>query len=454
MLGRKHKLVIWPAAIALAASLFVALPLGAPAHETPADVTVQVFLKPEGQTLRLLLRVPLTAMQDIIFPTRGPGYLEIDEADSELEEGALVWIIQPLQLFEEGTRLPAPEIAAIKVSIPSDQSFREYDTALEHVFGPKLSNDIDMIWQQAMLDILLEYPIESEDSDFSIRPGLERLASRVQVVLRFMPPSGVVRAFQFVGDPGLVPLDPRWHQAAFRFVKSGFLHILDGIDHLLFLLCLVIPFRKFNALFPIVTAFTVAHSITLIASAYGFAPGGLWFPPLVEMVIAASILYMALENVVGAKIRRRWIITFAFGLVHGFGFSFALRESLQFAGGHLLTSLLSFNVGVELGQLLVLALCVPALEVLFRFVLAERVGMIILSIIVAHISWHWMAERALIFSQYQIPWPALSLGLFVNLLGWLVLALIVGGLAWLGFGKLWNPAARQGGGEAPAGAEE
>jgi hypothetical protein len=454
VLGRKHKLVIWPAVIALAASLFVALPLGAPAHETPADVTVQAFLKPEGQTLRLLLRVPLTAMQDIIFPTRGPGYLEIDEADSELEEGAMVWIIRPLQLFEDGTRLPSPEIAAIRVSIPSNQAFREYDTALEHVFGPTLSNDIDLIWQQAMLDMLLEYPIESEDSDFSIRPGLERLASRVQVVLRFMPPSGVVRAFQFVGDPGLVPLDPRWHQAAFRFVKSGFLHILDGIDHLLFLLCLVIPFRKFNALIPIVTAFTVAHSITLIASAYGFAPGGLWFPPLVEMVIAASILFMALENVVGANLRRRWIITFAFGLVHGFGFSFALRESLQFAGGHLLTSLLSFNVGVELGQLLVLALCVPVLEVLFRCVLAERVGIIIFSILVAHTSWHWMAERALIFSQYQIPWPALSLGLFVNLLGWLVLALIVGGLAWLGFGKLWNPAARGGGGEAPAGAEE
>ena len=374
MLGRKHKLVIWPAVIALAASLFVALPLGAPAHETPADVTVQAFLKPEGQTLRLLLRVPLTAMQDIIFPTRGPGYLEIDEADSELEEGAMVWIIRPLQLFEDGTRLPSPEIAAIGVSIPSNQAFREYDTALEHVFGPTLSNDIDLIWQQAMLDMLLEYPIESEDSDFSIRPGLERLASRVQVVLRFMPPSGVVRAFQFVGDPGLVPLDPRWHQAAFRFVKSGFLHILDGIDHLLFLLCLVIPFRKFNALIPIVTAFTVAHSITLIASAYGFAPGGLWFPPLVEMVIATSILFMALENVVGANLRRRWIITFAFGLVHGFGFSFALRESLQFAGGHLLTSLLSFNVGVELGQLLVLAVCVPALEVLFRFVLAETSG--------------------------------------------------------------------------------
>ena len=454
MYSSKRRVVFLAAAIAIAASLVMALPLGAPAHETPADVTVQAFLKPEGRTLRLLLRVPLTAMQDIIFPTRGPGYLEIDEADSELEEGAFIWIAEPLQLFEEGTELPLPEIAAIRVSIPSDRPFREYDTALEHVFGPTLSNDIDLIWQQAMLDVLFEYPIESEDSKFSIRPGLERLASRVQVVLRFMPPNTAVRAFQFVGDPGLVPLDPRWHQAAFRFVKSGFFHILDGIDHLLFLLCLVIPFRRFNALVPIVTAFTVAHSFTLIASAYGFAPGGLWFPPLVETVIAASILYMALENVVGANVRRRWIITFGFGLVHGFGFSFALRESLQFAGGHLLTSLLSFNVGVELGQMLVLLLCIPVLELLFRYVVAERVGIIILSVFVAHTGWHWTAERAVVFSQYQIPLPVLSVGFFLSALGWMLVALIVGGLGWLGFGMFWNPAARDAVGEAATATED
>ena len=104
-----------------------------------------------------------------------------------------------------------------------------------------------------------------------------------------------------------------------------------------------------------VTSFTVAHSVTLIASAYDWRPAALWFPPLVETLIAASIVYMALENIVGARRRRRWLITFAFGLVHGFGFSFALRETLQFAGSHLLTALLAFNLGVELGQLVVLA---------------------------------------------------------------------------------------------------
>src|SRR6185436_7512652 len=125
----------------------------------------------------------------------------------------------------------------------------------------------------------------------------------------------------------------------------------------------------------IVTAFTVAHSITLIASAYDMGPDSLWFPPLIETLIAISIVYMALENIVGGtSVNRRWIITFGFGLVHGFGFSFALRQTMQFAGSHLLTSLVAFNIGVELGQLLVLAVIIPVLDVLFRYVVAERIG--------------------------------------------------------------------------------
>ena len=76
-------------------------------------------------------------------------------------------------------------------------------------------------------------------------------------------------------------------------------------------------------------------------------------------------------------LRRRWLIAFAFGLIHGFGFSFALRDTLQFAGEHLVTSLLAFNLGVELGQLAVLVVLVPALSLLFRYVVAERIGTII-----------------------------------------------------------------------------
>jgi hypothetical protein len=181
----------------------------------------------------------------------------------------------------------------------------------------------------------------------------------------------------------------------------------------------------------VVTAFTVAHSITLIASAYDLAPGALWFPPLIETLIAASIVYMALENIAGtASVHRRWMIAFAFGLVHGFGFSFALRETLQFAGSHLLTSLLSFNVGVELGQLLVLVAMIPALELLFRRVVAERMGTIILSALVAHTGWHWMTERWARLSQYRVEWPEITLPGVVAAMQWAALLMASAGVVW------------------------
>jgi HupE / UreJ protein len=164
---------------------------------------------------------------------------------------------------------------------------------------------MELYWNQQLLDVLFEYTVVSDRSAFSIHPRLSRLGLRVVTTLQFLPPTGVARALEFQGDPGLVRLDPSWHQAALRFVELGFLHILDGTDHLLFILCLVIPFRRLGPLILLVTSFTVAHSITLIASAFGYAPSALWFPPLVETLIAISILYMALENIVGSNLQRR-----------------------------------------------------------------------------------------------------------------------------------------------------
>ena len=167
-----------------------------------------------------------------------------------------------------------------------------------------------------------------------------------------------------------------------------------------------------------------------------------------------SIVYMALENIVGANFERRWLITFAFGLVHGFGFSFALRQTLQFAGSHMLTSLLSFNVGVELGQIFVLVLLVPVLGLLFRYIVPERMGTILLSALVAHNGWHWMTERGAELSQFQFQWPVLDVTLLVTVMRWLMLLLIVGGLVWLMSGVLDRLAERGTGDETAARAEK
>ncbi len=414
------------------AALFLAMPHSASAHDIPNDVTVQAFVKPSSERLFVLVRVPLNAMRDTEFPEHGPGYLGLDRIEPSLREAATVWISEALEFYQGDTQLPKPQINEVRVSLPSDRSFESYEAAWAHLQGPRLAVDTQLYWNQAMLDVLLEYPIQSQPQEFSVHSTLARLGLRVVTVVRFLPNNQTVRAFEFTGDPGLVRLDPRWYQAALSFVDLGFWHILGGTDHLLFLFCLVIPFRRFRALIPVVSAFTVAHSMTLLASAYNLAPDALWFPPLIETLIAISIVYMALENIVGgAGVQRRWMMAFGFGLVHGFGFSFALRQTMQFAGSHLLASLLSFNIGVELGQLLVLALLVPLLEVFFRFAVAERTGTIILSALVADTAWHWTTERAGRLSEYRFAWPLLDTSMLATILHWLTLMVLVGGLIWL-----------------------
>ena len=442
-------------------------------HDIPNDVTVQTLVKPEGQRLRLVVRVPLQAMRDMDYPkpagTRNTDLLDLSRADATLRDAAMLWIADYLDVYENGGKLPAPRVASVRAALQSDRSFASYDEAIAHLEGPGLPQQDEFFWSQGLLDILFEYPIHSDHSQFSINPRLARLGLRTLTVLRFLPPGGSVRAFEFNGDPGLVQLDPSALQAVRQFVTLGFLHILDGPDHLLFLLCLVLPFRRFRSLVVVVTAFTVAHSITLIAAAYDLAPGALWFPPLVETLIATSIVYLALENIVfatkkeprssqreqdlsdlkknslsavsalsavssGSWLKRRWLVTFAFGLVHGFGFSFALRQTLQFAGTHMLTSLLSFNLGLELGQLLVLALLIPALGLLFRSLVPEQMGTIVISALVAHTAWHWLGERWDLLRRFTFEWPMLDAAFLAGTLRWMMLLVIAAGCYWITFG--------------------
>lgn len=405
--------------------LVTALGFGAAAHEIPADVKINAFIKPIGTRLELLMRVPMSALQDVDVPRRGPGYLDVSRAEEALRNAAQLWLIGNIVMYENDTRLPAPTIVHVRVSLPSDRSFVSYEQARAHVQSPRLADDLDLYWNQQMLDVLLEYPIQSDRSEFAVHPRVDRFGERVSTALRFLPPDGAMRAFELHGDPGLVRLDPRWHQAALRFLPSGFRHILDGTDHLLFLLCLVIPFRRLRSLAILVTSFTVAHSISLIAAAFGFVPDALWFPPLIETMIAATIVYMALENITGSKVERRWIITFAFGIVHGFGFSFLLSGAFQFAGDHLVTSLLAFNLGVEIGQLVVLLVLVPALGLILGRMLPERLGIIIISAFVAHTGWHWMLERG--EQLMRFPFPALDAAFLASAMRGLMAAIILAG---------------------------
>jgi hypothetical protein len=412
------------------------------AHDIPNEVSIHAFIKPDGQRLRLVVRVPLVAMRDMDYPKRGSvnsGLLDLSKAERTLRDAATLWVADDIEMYEEDSRLAYPTVAQVRAALPADRSFESYDAAVAHLTGVALPDDTEFLWTQGMLDIMFEYPIRSDQSRFSIRPKLARLGLRTNTTVRFLPPDGTSstgRAFEFAGDPGLVRLDPRWTQAVAQFVARGFSHTLDSLDPLLFLFVLVIPFRRFDAVVPIVASFAVGHSITLIASAYGYAPDQLWFPSLIGTLMAISIFYTALENIVAPKLERRWLLTFGFGLIQGFGFSLGLRQVLQFAGSHALTAVFSFNAGIELGLLLVLVLLIPALDVLMRFVVTERLGAIILSALAAHTAWHWMIDRGDVLRQYRFGWPALDLVFWIAAMRWAMLGVIAAGVYWLIFGVL------------------
>ena len=354
------------------------------AHDIPSRVTVNAFVKPEGSELTALIRVPMEALGEVSFPLRGPGFLQFSEAQFALDDAARIYITESLKFFENGEELTEKQLRRTRVSLPSNRSFSSFEVALDNIMSPPLDDSTNLFWRQGVLDVLVTYPIQSEESDFSVNPELGTLSDQTTTVLRFLVPNGAERVFNYLGNPGVVELDPRWHQAALRFVSMGFEHILEGIDHLLFLFCLVIPLRSVKGLIPVVTSFTVAHSITLISASFGVAPNALWFPPLIETLIALSIVYMAFENIVGAKLGHRWMVTFGFGLIHGFGFSFLFSETLQFAGGHLFSSLLAFNIGVEIGQIFILILVIPIINIAFKYLVDERMGTILLSALLAH----------------------------------------------------------------------
>jgi len=144
--------------------------------------------------------------------------------------------------------------------------------------------------------------------------------------------------------------------------RLGVSHILEGYDHLLFLLTLLVAASGWRQMLGIITAFTAAHSVTVGLAVFGVAR----LPEkLVECTIAASIVWVAAENLFQGGGRNRWRQTFAFGLIHGFGFAGALLE-LQLPREGLAWSLLFFNTGVEVGQLLVVAPLFPLLLLLRR----------------------------------------------------------------------------------------
>jgi HupE / UreJ protein len=406
MLGHRLR---FPAAILLALFLGCAL---AAADDLPANTVIQSFVKIEPHEAHLVVRIPIDLLGSFSFPMKGDLY-DVAAAGPQTRQ-ALGVLAEGFVLRENGVRL-VPSESSGHLSPGGDRSFKDYGTALAETAGPPdLTTGIAN--GMGFLDAHLVYPISSPQSVFTLQsliaadlPGLTKLE------LSFMPLADAGRSMVIPGGAGPAVLNPTWRwvvaSSALFGVRQGF----TGIGYILLLLCLLTPFGRLRGLIPVFLALSLGQSFTLIGSGYHLEPLEAWFLPFVKTAIACSIFYVALENIVGASLRRRWLIAGLFGLPLGFEFFEAFTPQLPFSGTHLLASLFSFSVGVVAGQLLVLAVMLPALA-LFRRIVPERMGVIILSAIVAHTAWHWMIDRGK--TLWETPWPPLSLPGIVLLARW------------------------------------
>ena len=222
-----------------------------------------------------------------------------------------------------------------------------------------------------VLDVALLYktggPIYRYALSSNLDPKLKGQEDTANLVIDHFP--GGTRVFRATGllqQPIVVSRSAI--SAAWTFIKEGVEHILKGFDHVLFVICLTLGATSIGSLLWRVTGFTVGHSITLTIGFLGYVPSGDWFIPAVEAGIALSIVYAAVIALQQKESGATFLITAVIGLLHGLGFSFVLSEILQVDSPNLWQSLLSFNVGVEFGQVALVIATWP----LFRWTATRR----------------------------------------------------------------------------------
>ncbi len=251
----------------------------------------------------------------------------------------------------------------------------------EDFVKPNITGDPN---SHAALILLFEFP--SKPTDFQIHYG-------------FFPPQVNDRCLATIIDNGVESqfifqrgyedyrAEPLWKRFK-GFCGMGLHHLLTGIDHMLFLVALICVSDSFWNLFKTVTAFTIGHSLSLLLAVFSVCTVS---TSIVEPIIALSITYAAVENLYSKNFEGRWKIAFAFGLIHGLGFADAMT-SLSLSGASLAVALVGFNIGVELGQMIIVTIAYPVL----RKIALSNHGTKILnggSIAVSLVATYWFFER-------------------------------------------------------------
>ena len=324
--------------------------------------------------------------------TDGLALLAMQGLDLSVDGESINATVEQFRIYKNGTQ---PDFATLDDAKKGFQDESSFDSFERGVYVGDTT-----------IDVLLRYNSESAIYNYALssnlNPGLPDQDGTANLILDYSP-SGVqvFRARGLLHEPVVVTRSI--FDAVITFIKEGVKHILEGLDHVLFVICLVLGAMHFKPLLWRVTGFTIGHSITLSIGFFGFVPTAAWFVPAVETGIALSIIYVAIVAVIPdfkpgwQQKKSEWTVvgvTGLIGLLHGLGFSFVLQNILQVTSPNIWQSLVAFNVGVELGQLLIVIAAVLVFYLISFFGNSvTKINRYIVTGLCATIASYWVIER-------------------------------------------------------------
>ena len=409
----------WFAAWALAFVVVAAIASGAWAHYN-LNVNIRIIhVDRQDDGLRVRLRIPMAYLvADKLGPEQADGTRDaapfttnrtedealvhyLDAAALRADPGGLGALIADGHQIRVGDALLQPEFLRLRAYPALKQPpFAKLTEAIEALKGPIYAPEFDVTYVgDTVIDAELFYPTKDVAQTYSLQstlnPGLPAQEETANLILdHFGSDVLVFRIRGLLAEP--VEIGRSSLQAFVTFTQEGVRHILAGLDHVMFVFCLVLGASTLGALLWRVTGFTLGHSITLTLGFFGYSPQGPWFVPFIETTIALSIIYAAYAATSLRQGASSILVTTLIGLLHGLGFSFVLSSMLKSDAPDIWQSLLAFNVGVEVGQIGIVLVSWVFLAAIARMLPEKltmvRTGLAFACIAVASI---WVGQRSL-----------------------------------------------------------
>lgn len=375
--------------VGLVAVLLMAIAAPVSAHFR-LNVNIRIFhVAPMEDGLRLYLRLPTAYLASALL---GPEQTDGTRRDitpytiGVWEDGVLnhrfdvdAFMAAPMKLgsfVADGHHLAiagaalVPELRAVRIysarAQPPFATLAEARRAFTIAYDAEAVRD-DYVGD-TVIDVIIDYRFDDAVKSYSLSGLLDpALPEQDQTANLLIDHHGETPRFYrirgLLDEPVQVVVGSIWRAAA-SFIIAGMRHILEGLDHVLYVLCLTLGASSLRVLAWRVSGFTLGHSLTLMAGFFGYAPSGSWFVALVETLIALSIIHAAMLVIVDRGAKSTGSVVVLIGLLHGLGFSFVLSTMLASDAPHLWTSLGAFNIGVELGQLAIVSVIGLALWLL------------------------------------------------------------------------------------------